>query len=117
MNHQFLDCMNLDTTQAVILQAFGSGNFPIKGAYNLLPFLEKCRAHGVLVLVCSQALYDSVDLNSYESGREALKMGAISAKNMTLEACLTKLMFLYGNYKSSEKIHRLVQQPIAGEIG
>lgn len=117
LHHQFLDCMNLKTTRAVVLQAFGSGNFPIKGEYNLIPFLKKCRQNDVLVLICSQALYDSVDLNAYESGREALKLDALGAKNMTLEACLTKLMFLFGNYNTTEKIRRLVQQPIAGEIG
>jgi len=67
-----LDCLDLSKLKAIIVRTFGSGNFPIKGAFSLLPFFEKCREYGVIVAIISQADYDSVDLNKYSAGKAAL---------------------------------------------
>jgi len=94
LNPEMLDCINLERTNAVIFEAFGIGNIPIKGRYNLLPFVEKCRDQKCHVIVNSQAPYDSVDLTQYSSGQELEKLGALSAGDMTMEATITKTMYL-----------------------
>jgi len=111
-----LDCLDLTKLKAIIVRTFGSGNFPMKGEFNLLPFFEKCRDHGVIVAIVSQADFDSVNLTKYPAGRAALKCGAISGGDMTLEASLTKLMFLLGHSESKEHIERQFQIPMAGEL-
>lgn len=116
LNPVFLEDLNLDNIKAVIIRAFGSGNFCIKGDYSLLPFLDKCRNHEVTVAIVSQADFDSVDLTQYSAGRAALEHGAISGNDMTLEASLTKLMFLLAHYNTKTDIERLFQQSIAGEL-
>ncbi|MEX2601957.1 MAG: asparaginase [Balneolaceae bacterium] len=92
-----LSALPMDQLRGVILEAFGSGNFPMKGKYNLLPYIQSCREAGVDVVITSQAPYDAVDLTLYESGRAALDLGAVSAGDMTTEAVITKSMILYGN--------------------
>ena len=94
LNPQLLDTIQLDGVEAVILEAFGTGNIPVKDKYNLIPFVERCRMKDCHVLVTSQAAYDAVDLNLYQSGRELDKLGALSAGEMTMEATLTKTMNL-----------------------
>lgn len=116
MNPEFLEDLNLSKIRAVVLRAFGSGNFCIKGKLSLLPFLDKCRKAGVIVAIVSQADFDSVDLTQYTAGRAALEYGAISANDMTLEATLTKLMFLLAHYDSKSDIEELFQQSLAGEL-
>lgn len=116
LNPDLLNGLNLDKIQAVILRAFGSGNFCVKGDKSLLPFLDKCRDAGVIVAIVSQADFDSVDLTQYTAGRAALKHGAISGNDLTLEAALTKLMFLLAHYDSKTDIEELFQKSIVGEL-
>lgn len=116
LNPGLLDGLNLNKVRAVILRAFGSGNFCIKGEKSLLPFIDKCRNAGVTVAIVSQADFDSVDLTQYTAGRAALEHGAISSNDMTLEAALTKLMFLLAHYDSKTDIEAMFQKSIAGEL-
>lgn len=116
LNPDYLFKLGLHRLRAIVVEAFGSGNFPVKGEYSLLPFLRKCREHNIIVAVTSQAAYDAVDLSKYSSGREALKLGALSARDMTTEATVTKLMYLLGNYDSQDTVSELFQTSLAGEI-
>lgn len=115
LNPEMLDCMDLKRTKAVIFEAFGIGNVPIKGRYNLLPFVEKCREHHCHVIVNSQAPYDSVDLAQYSSGQELKKLGALSAGDMTMEATITKTMYLLGHNFDEETFRNHFLKNIAGE--
>ena len=113
---EFLRCINLDDIRAVVIEAFGSGNFPIRGTYSLIPFLERCAKKNVLILIASQAPFDSVDLSIYKAGRIAKNLGAISAADMTVEACITKLMHLLALKNEPDSIKQKLTQSLAGEI-
>lgn len=116
MNPVLLEDLDLTKIRAVIIRAFGSGNFCVKGDNSLLPFLDRCRKNEVTVAIISQADYDSVDLSQYTAGRAALEHGAISGNDLTLEAALTKLMFLLAHYESKSDIEEQFQQPLVGEL-
>ncbi len=116
LNTNYLMALELSKLKAIIVRSFGSGNFPMKGEYSLLPFFERCREHGVIVVLLSQADYDAVNLTKYPAGRAAIKAGAISGADMTLEAALTKMMWLLGNYEDKGTIEKLFQKSLAGEL-
>lgn len=115
LNPKLLDNIELRSTKAIILEAFGSGNVPSKGQYNPLPFVEKCLNKNCHVLVTSQAAYDAVDLTHYASGKALKEMGALSAGEMTMEATLTKTMNLLARNLSDSEFIDTFQQSIAGE--
>ena len=112
----FLENIDFDNIRALIVEAFGSGNFPIHGNQNLLPFFEKCIHNNVLLTITSQAAYDAVDLNNYESGRRARELGALSARDMTTEATLTKLMYLLAKHNDNETVSEQFNCNLAGEM-
>jgi L-asparaginase len=115
LNPEMLDCLDLSQTRAVILEAFGSGNFPMEGSSSLLPFMESCTKSGCHLIITSQAAYDSVDLNQYKSGRAAKKIGALSAGDMTMEATITKTMYLLGNRMDGENFKTVFESDLSGE--
>src|SRR5690606_36674789 len=41
LNTEFLLRLDLSKIRAIVVRSFGSGNFPIKGEFSLLPFFEK----------------------------------------------------------------------------
>lgn len=116
LNPEVLNHLNLTLTKAIIIEAYGIGNIPIKGKYNLLPYVEKCLNQDCHVIITSQVAYDSVDLNVYESGRILSKMGCISAGEMTMEATLTKAMHLIRLTETTkENFSELFMTNLAGE--
>lgn len=102
-------------TKAIIFETFGSGNFPMNDRYNLLPFMKTCRDAGCHVIITSQAPYDAVNLNMYASGREAKKLGALSAGDMTIESTITKTMYLLGCELTDEMFKNQFMKNLAGE--
>lgn len=115
LNPDSLKFIDLERIKAVILETFGSGNMPVKGRYNLLPFIEACRNHGCHVIITSQAAYDAVNLDQYASGRAAKSRGALSAGEMTMEATITKSMHLLGLGLADDAFNSQFMGNLSGE--
>jgi L-asparaginase len=116
LDPRFLYPLLNDPPRVLIIEAFGCGNIPISGPYNLLPFIKQCRDKEIPVVVRSQADYDSVDLTKYRSGKELLALGAIGAGDMTTESTVTKMMYLLAHDDAKADIAERFITPIAGEI-
>jgi len=115
LNPKQLEYIDLTKLKAVVLEAFGTGNYPLIGDYSLLPFIKACRNAGIHVVITSQAPFDAVNLSQYKSGREALRMGVLSAGDMTIEATLIKIMYLLGNGLAGDQFIEQFNANIAGE--
>lgn len=116
LDPRILEGIDLSGIDVLVIEAFGSGNFPVKGEGNLLPFFRQCVRQDILLVITSQAAYDSVELDKYHSGREAREIGALSAGDMTTEATLTKIMYLLANCASMDEMKNQFPKNIAGEL-
>jgi L-asparaginase len=103
------------SSRAIILEGLGSGNLPARNN-DWIDFISDLRSKEILVFITSQSPHGSVDLHLYACGRQAESAGAISLKDMTIEAALVKLMLLSANFKDQGKIADLMQMSLAGEI-
>jgi L-asparaginase len=104
----------LDTPglKALVLETFGSGNAP--SATWFVEGLKKSIDKGLLILNISQCPGGMVVQGKYETSKALAGMGVISGEDMTLEAAITKLMLLLGEYAVSE-VKQLISKPLAGE--
>lgn len=103
------------SSQAVLLEVFGSGNVPTKGTTSVLPFVEELISLGHHVIVRSQALYDTVQLESYDSGRKLRELGVVSAGDMTYESTITKSMLCLAQTSTQQAFKNLFETPYCGD--
>ena len=101
--------------RAFVVQGYGPGNVPI-AEESLLPFIERAVSGGRIVAINTQCAEGWVDLDLYECGRLAAERGALSCGDMTVEASITKLMYLLGRCASVEEAAALFVTDLAGEL-
>lgn len=104
-----------DEVRAVLIEAYGCGNIPIKGPWTLKPLIEKAIERDLPVVITSQAVFDRVDLSKYENGQFAKDLGCISADDMTFEASLVKMMWVLANRETELSFREQFMNNIAGE--
>ena len=100
--------------RGIVIEAFGLGGIDVLSAS--LQAIRRAVEEGVSVVVTTQCLYDSSDLQVYQVGNKLLKLGVIQGRDMTSEAAMTKLMWALGQGMTQEQIKKLFQTNLAGEI-
>ncbi|WP_394849318.1 asparaginase [Pendulispora brunnea] len=101
--------------RGLVLEAYGTGNLPHRGA-SLIPALEEARARKAPVVVVSQCPRGAVDIARYAGGAQASDAGAISGGDMTVECALAKLMIGLGRFGAGERLQRYLATDTVGEI-
>ncbi len=90
-------------TEGLIIESFGSGGLPRYGDDMFFTRLNRYLDMGKTAVLTTQVEREGSALGKYEVGRRLLARGnVLEARCMTLEAALTKLMWLLGNFPHSE---------------
>lgn len=100
--------------RGVVLEAFGAGNIPDNdGLSNIFAAAKK---HGVVLTVCSQCSNGNVHIGTYAASMHLKAAGAVSGHDMTTEAAVAKLYYLFSRYDDTKVIKRLMETDLRGEI-
>ncbi len=100
--------------KASIIETYGSGNAPTEAWF--LKLLENAVKSGIIILNVSQCQGGSVDMDKYQTGITLRNIGVTGGKDITTEAAIAKLMYLFGNEKSVEIIREKLTNSLRGEI-
>ena len=104
-----------DKLKGVVIETFGSGNIPDDQGV-LIPLLQKAKENGVVFVVCSQCLQARVDMSTYEAGSALRRAGAVSGADMTSEAAVAKLYYLFNICDDTDAIKKMMEEDLRGEL-
>ncbi len=104
-----------DKLKGIVIETFGAGNIPCDGR-SLLPIIKKAFANGTVITVCSQCPQGTVSLGAYETSSSLKAAGAVSGADMTTEAAVAKLYYLFSCGYDSEEVKRLMETNLRGEL-
>ena len=114
-NPDFFDALLGMGYKGLVIEAFGAGGLHYVHR-NLLEKLEMLQKAGVVVVVCSQCLYERCEMSIYEVGQKILAKGVVPGRDMTTEAAATKLMWCLGQTKDPAEVRRMFDVNFAGEV-
>ncbi len=106
-----------DSYQAVILQSFGVGGLPGGGSGPFAQAVERWLQAGKTIVMLTQVPYEGSDMAVYQVGYQVKeKYRLLEGYNMTLEAAVTKLMWVLGRTRDPEQVEELFYRPVQWDI-
>lgn len=100
--------------RGLIIETYGSGNVPTLDWFHDL--LKKSVSRGLVILNISQCNKGFVEQGRYETSKILQDCGVVGGADMTLEAAVTKLMFLLGRHSDPEQVKTALATSLRGEL-
>lgn len=101
--------------QGFVLETYGAGNAPANDQA-FLDVIQEATGRGVVIVNCTQCLRGSVSMDDYATGNALSQAGVISGFDMTPEAALTKLLYLFSQDLGPDVIRQEMQRDLRGEL-
>jgi L-asparaginase len=99
----------------IVLETFGAGNIPSDSGA-LIPIISRAFESGTVITVCSQCPSGTVTLGAYETSSALKAAGAVSGFDMTTEAAVAKLYYLFSLDLTKDQIKEKMEENLRGEL-
>ncbi|MEQ9187558.1 MAG: asparaginase [Cryomorphaceae bacterium] len=103
-----------DQLRGLVLMTFGAGNLPRHPW--LLDAVRKAVSRGLVVVNVTQCAKGNVEQGKYETSSGLVEAGVVSCGDMTVEASLTKLMFLLAQSEDPDWVRAQMATNLKGEL-
>lgn len=115
MNRSFIESvLNAPTIKAFIIEAFGTGNIFTDQWF--IDLLKEKVEQGIHLIINTQCSGGMVEIGRYATSDALLEMGAISSFDLTMEAAITKAIYLLGQNLSKEEFRTQYESNLKGEL-
>jgi L-asparaginase len=111
---QLLEHFVHSSLQALVLETYGVGTAPEDPVF--LNLIQQLTHNNILVINCSQCWRAKVKISDYTTGTALLNAGAIPGGDMTTEAAIAKLFYLFSKYSSLEEVKFQLMINLRGEL-
>ncbi|WP_462249017.1 asparaginase [Ekhidna sp.] len=112
--HVVRTILNDSSAKGFVMETFGSGNTMNFNWF--LDCLKDAVNDGKTILNVSQCIGGEVHQGRYETSKRLNEIGVLSGGDITTEAAITKMMFLFGSKKEGEELDYLLTHSIVGEM-
>jgi L-asparaginase len=96
----------------IVLRTYGPGMLSDR----VIPWLKQASAQGIPIVITSQLIRGSVDLQRYRKQLTLERIGVISGKNMTFECAIVKLMWALGQTDKPARLQEIMEKSLVGEL-
>lgn len=100
--------------KGIILRTYGAGNAPTAPWF--IDAVRECIESGRVILNVTQCVNGGVHPKRYVAGNLLAETGVVSGDDLTFEAAITKMMFLFGQGYDAKEVSQRLSRPIAGEM-
>lgn len=97
-----------------MLRTYGAGNAPTVPWF--INAVSEAVERGVVILNVTQCVNGGVHTERYVAGDLLASTGVISGHDLTFEAAITKMMYLFGRGLSADEVKNLIAEPLVGEL-
>lgn len=116
MNPDVLTYMG-EKYDAIIIESYGVGGIPSDEHRNFLNEVERIVSMGKIVVMTTQVMHEGSDMDVYAVGHVAKqRYGLMESFDMTLEATVTKLMWILGQTNDPQKMKSMFYTTINRDI-
>ena len=112
---ELFESIMTEKLKGVVLETFGCGNIP--GYQNsLLSIIQKAYESGTILTITSQCPQGTVSVGTYEVSSSLSEVDAVGGKDMTTEAAVAKLYYLFSRYTNKALIKAKMEENLRGEL-
>ncbi len=112
---ELFDAIMTEKLKGIVIETFGAGNIP-GNEKALLPIIRKATENGTIMVICSQCPHGTVALGTYEASATLKNAGAVSGYDLTTEAAVAKLYYLFSRGLPREEIKARMERSLRGEV-
>ena len=106
--------LSAPSIKGIVLKTYGAGNAPTDKWF--VDLMRDAVKSGIVVVNVSQCVNGGVHSDRYMTGNALQSTGVVSGYDITSEAAITKLMYLFGMGLRAEQVKKYLNCSLCGEI-